>query len=135
MRLLGIVAVLWFLCVLLYLFAAVPYGAAAPVPGTDDVVCGVWTFYAPGVAERARSNHGLTPCAGCTGLGITVDQSLLGRTIEIRHAGQWHGPFHVIDVGSGHHRPGLVGEIDYQTAMAWRIAGPWRTCYRLTEAP
>lgn len=131
MRFLTLVALLSALLVVLYLFVIVPFGDAAPIPGEDDVVCGVWTYYAPGLAEQVRQTRHIRVCHDCVGLAVTVDQSLLGRHIEIRHRGQWSGPFHVIDVGSGNHRPQLVGEIDYQTAMAWRIAGPWRTCYRI----
>ena len=123
-------ALLLTLLVLLIAFAH-PAGAA-PIPGGEDtpMVCGVWTYYAAGVAERAQAIHGVPACADCVGLAVTVDQALLGRRIEIRHAGEWVGPFLVVDVGTGHHRPHLVGEVDYPTAMAWRITRPWWTCYR-----
>ena len=132
-RALTFIAIIWFLLVLLYLaFIGVIPGKAAPIPGGEDtpMTCGVWTYYAPGVAERAQAIHGVPACAECAGLAVTVDQALLGRRIEIRHAGQWHGPFVVVDVGTGRHRPHLVGEVGYQTAMAWRIGRPWWTCYR-----
>ena len=123
-------ALLLTLLVLLIAFAH-PAGAA-PIPGGEDtpMVCGVWTYYAAGVAERAQAIHGVPACADCVGLAVTVDQALLGRRIEIRHAGEWVGPFLVVDVGTGMHRAGLVGEIGYRTAVAWGIPGPWRTCYR-----
>ena len=126
-------ALLLTLLVLLIAFAH-PAGAA-PIPGGEDtpMVCGVWTYYAAGVAERAQAIHGVPACADCVGLAVTVDQALLGRRIEIRHAGEWVGPFLVVDVGTGTHRAGLVGEVGYRTAMAWHITGPWRTCYRITE--
>ena len=122
-------ALLLTLLVLLIAFAH-PAGAA-PIPGGEDtpMVCGVWTYYAAGVAERVQAYRGLT-CPDCVGLAITVDRTQLGRRIDIRHAGQWWGPFLVVDVGTGTHRAGLVGEIGNRTARAWRIAGPWRTCYR-----
>ena len=72
-------------------------------------------------------------CPECAGLAVTVDWKLLGRRITIRHAGEWVGPFLVVDVGTGNHRPHLVGEVGYQTAMAWRIGRPWWTCYKMTE--
>ena len=114
-----------------YLFVIVPVSEAAPIPGgEDDVVCGVWTYYAPALAESVRQTRGLPACAECAGLAVTVDQALLGRRIEIRHAGQWHGPFVVVDVGTGRHRPHLVGEVGFETAVTWRIGRPWWTCYR-----
>lgn len=118
-----------------YLFVIVPVSEAAPIPGgEDDVVCGVWTYYAPALAESVRQTRGLPACADCAGLAVTVDRRLLGARIHIRHAGEWIGPFQVIDVGTGRHRPHLVGEIDYPTAVAWRIIGPWWTCYKEIKA-
>lgn len=135
-RVLTLIAIIWFLLTLLYLAGAGILPAdAAPIPGGEDtpMTCGIWTYYAAGVAERAQAIHGVPACAECAGLAITVDQALLGRRIEIRHAGQWHGPFLVVDVGTGTHRPHLVGEVDYPTAVAWGIGRPWWTCYRLME--
>ena len=129
-RVLTLVILVWALFLALYLFVIVPAGEAAPIWDTDDMVCGVWTYYAAGVAERAQAIHGVPACAECAGLAVTVDQALLGRQIEIRHAGQWHGPFVVVDVGTGRHRPHLVGEVAFETAVAWRIGRPWWTCYR-----
>lgn len=132
-RVLTVIAIAWFLMALLYFFAAGIIPAdAAPIPGGEDtpMTCGIWTYYAAGVAERVQAIHGVPACAECAGLAVTVDQALLGRRIEIRHAGQWHGPFVVVDVGTGRHRPHLVGEVGYQTAVAWRIGRPWWTCYR-----
>lgn len=136
-RVLTLIVLVWVvLAVLLLAGIGVIHVEAAPIPGGEDtpMVCGIWTYYAAGVAERAQAIHGIPACAECAGLAVTVDQSLLGKHIEIRHNGQWVGPFHVIDVGTGRHRPYLVGEIDYQTAVAWRIAGPWWTCYKIAEA-
>lgn len=130
-RLLAIVALFWFLCVVLYLFTGgIIHVEAAPIWGNDDVTCGVWTYYASGLAETVRRNREIPACRDCVGLAVTVDRSQLGRQIDIRHAGQWVGPFLVVDVGTGRHRPGLVGEVDYQTAMTWHITRPWLTCYR-----
>lgn len=83
------------------------------------------------MAERVQAYRGLV-CPDCVGLAITVDRAQLGRRIDIRHAGQWVGPFLVVDVGTGRHRPHLVGEVDYPTAMTWRITRPWWTCYQPT---
>ena len=122
------------LLVLLFIAGTHPAGATHDPGGEDTpMTCGVWTYYAAGVAERAQAIHGVPACAGCAGLAITVDQALLGRRIEIRHAGEWVGPFLVVDVGTGLHRPHLVGEVDYPTAMAWGIGRPWWTCYRTAE--
>ena len=129
-RVLLFVVLAWAIFVALYLFVIVPAGEAAPIWDTDDMVCGVWTYYAAGVAERAQAIHGVPACAECAGLAVTVDQAVLGRRIDIRHGGQWHGPFVVVDVGTGRHRPHLVGEVGFETAVAWRIGRPWWTCYR-----
>ena len=136
-RVLTIVVIIWVLLAILYLAGAgILPAEAGPIPGGEDtpMVCGVWTYYAAGVAERAQAIHGVPACADCVGLAVTVDQALLGRRIDIRHAGQWVGPFLVVDVGTGTHRAGLVGEVGNRTAVAWGIPGPWRTCYRIAEA-
>lgn len=131
-RFLTLLALVWAILAILYLAGAgiVPIAGAAPIGGGDDVVCGVWTYYAPGVAERAQDIHGVPDCAECAGLAVTVDQALLGAQIDIRHGGEWHGPYLVVDVGSGNHRRHLVGEVAYEVAAAWDITGPWWTCYR-----
>lgn len=133
-RVLTLVALIWLVLALLYLAAAgVIHVEAAADPGGEDTVmtCGTWTYYADGVAERARGLHGISPCGDCAGLAATVDQGHLGKRIEVWFHGAWRGIFHVIDVGDGKNRPGLVGEVDYATAMTWRRAGPWWGCYRL----
>lgn len=129
-RLLIVVALLWGVLAALYLLVVVPAGEAAPIWGDDDMTCGLWTYYAPGLAETVQQNREIPACSDCVGLAVTVARSHLAQYVDIRHAGQWVGPFLVVDVGTGNHRPHLVGEIDFQTAMAWRIAGPWWTCYR-----
>ncbi len=92
-RFLTIITLAWVILAILYLFGAGIIPAyAAPIWGTDDVTCGVWTYYAPGVAERAQAAHGIPDCADCVGLAVTVDQTLLGRRIDIRHGGEWVGP-------------------------------------------
>lgn len=134
-RVLTLIAIVWFLLTLLYLAGAGILPAdAAPIPGGEDtpMVCGIWTFYAAGVAERVQAYRGLY-CPDCVGLAITVDQALLGAQIEIRHGGEWHGPYLVVDVGTGRHRPHLVGEVAFEVAAAWRIGRPWWTCYRVME--
>lgn len=131
-RVLTVIAIAWFLMALLYFFAAGIIPAdAAPIPGGEDtpMTCGIWTYYAAGVAERVQAYRGLV-CPDCVGLAVTVDRTQLGQRIDIRHAGEWVGPFLVVDVGTGTHRAGLVGEIGNRTAVAWRIPGPWRTCYK-----
>lgn len=130
-RFLTALAIIWAVVIFLCLFmAGIIHVEATPIWGEDDMTCGVWTFYADGVAKRAQALHGVPDCAVCTGLAVTVDRRLLGGQIEIRHGGEWIGPFLVVDVGTGRHRPYLVGEVDYPTAVAWRISRPWWTCYR-----
>jgi hypothetical protein len=130
-RILTIAAIAWILLVVVYLaLVGVPTAGAAPIWGTDDVICGVWTYYAPGVAERAQDIHGVPDCAECAGLAVTVNQALLGRRIDIRHGREWRGPYLVVDVGSGTHRPHLVGEVAFEVAADWGISAPWWTCYK-----
>ncbi len=58
-RFLTIITLAWVILAILYLFGAGIIPAyAAPIWGTDDVTCGVWTYYAPGVAERAQATAG-----------------------------------------------------------------------------
>lgn len=112
---------------------ATPLAAGAHVPDepAGDMVCGTWTWYAPGVMERARRNHGLGVCEDCAGLAVTVDQQHLGKRIEVWFRG-WQGVFQVADVGQpGRNRKGLVGEVEAETAWAWGRAGPWWGCYRV----
>lgn len=129
------IALIWFVLALLYLATAgAIHVEAAPDPGGEDVlglICGDWTYYADQVAEGTRSLRGLTACGDCVGMAATVNQKHLNRRIEIWFQGAWRGIFHVIDVGNGDNRPGLVGEVDYATAMAWQRAGPWWGCYRV----
>jgi len=65
--------------------------AHVPVEQTDPMVCGTWTWYAPGVMDRSRRNHGIEPCEECAGMAATVDQTLLGQHIEVWYGGSWRG--------------------------------------------
>jgi len=128
---LTLIIILWAIVTLFVLMTigVIPAGAA-PIWGDDDMTCGVWTYYAPGLAETVRQNREIPACSDCIGLAVTVDHAHLGQRIDIRHAGQWMGPFLVVDGGTGRHRPHLVGEVGFETAVAWRIGRPWWTCYR-----
>lgn len=133
-RVLTLVALIWFALALLYLaVVGVIRVEASPDPGGADtpMVCGKWTYYAPDVMRRVRETRGLAPCSECVGMAATVDQRYIGRHIEVWFAGAWRGVFHVVDVGDGHNRAGLVGEVDYATARRWGRAGPWWGCYRV----
>lgn len=105
--------------------------AHVPIEQTDSMTCGTWTWYAPGVMDRSRRNHGIELCADCAGMAATVDQRLLGKRIEVWYGGQWRGVFHVVDVGNGRNRAGLVGEVEAEVAWEWGRAGPWWGCYKL----
>ena len=88
-RALTIVVIIWALLVLLYLAGAGILPAdAAPIPGGEDtpMTCGIWTYYAAGVAERAQAIHGVPACAECAGLAVTVDQALRLEEIAARFA-------------------------------------------------
>lgn len=133
-RVLTLIALAWFVLTVLYLAAvgAIHVDAAAMQGGDDTAMtCGTWTWYAPGVMDRSRRNHGIEPCADCAGMAATVDQALLGKRIEVWYAGRWRGVFQVVDVGQpGRNRAGLVGEVEAETAWEWGRAGPWWGCYR-----
>ena len=133
-RALMLVAIAWFVVAVLYLMGiGVIHVEASVDPGGEDVamVCGKWTYYGDGVMLRVRHTRGLAPCIECVGMAATVNQAHLGQRIEIWFHGSWRGLFHVVDVGNGNNRPGLVGEVDHATAVAWDRAGPWWVCYRL----
>ena len=133
-RVLILAALLWFVLALLYLAGiGVIHVEAAHDPGGENtaMVCGTWTYYATGVMERSRHNHGIAPCEACDGMAATVDQALKGRRIEVWFRGAWRGVYHVVDVGNGRNRAGLVGEVDYATALRWSRAAPWWGCYRI----
>lgn len=109
---------------------------ARVMQGGDDapLTCGTWTYYAPGVMDRVRETRGMKPCEDCAGMAATVDQQHLGARIEVWFAGAWRGVFQVVDVGDGHNRQGLVGEVGYRVAVEqWGRAGPWWGCYRVVS--
>lgn len=122
--LVGIVAVL-----------ATPPLALGHVPDEPpgSMICGTWTYYAPGKMERVRDVvRKLSRCEDCDGIATTVDQSLLDKRITIWYGGQWRGTYHVVDVGKpGINRPDLVGEVTAEVAWEWGRAGPWWGCYRV----
>lgn len=134
-RLLTIIAIIWCVVVILYLAViGVIHVEASTDPGGEEIVmtCGTWTYYNPGIMQRVRSTRGMLPCVNCAGMAATVDQAHLGQRIQIWFHGSWRGVFHVVDVGNGANRPGLVGEVDHHTAVdEWDRAGPWWGCYRL----
>ena len=106
--------------------------AHVPIEQSDPMVCGTWTWYAPGVMERVQKVRGLLRCEDCDGIATTVDQRLLNGRIRIWYAGAWRGTFHVVDVGQpGKNRSGLVGEVPAEVAWEWGRAGPWWGCYRV----
>ena len=121
-----------FLVLVLWLWAMLTSSAHASVPHDvdDAMTCGTWTHYAPGVMDRVRAVRGLDACEDCAGMAATVDRGLLGQRIEVWFRGAWRGVYHVVDVGNGANRTGLVGEVDHATALRWGRAGPWWGCYR-----
>lgn len=133
-RVLTLIAIIWLTLALLYLAAVdVIHVEASVDPGGADtaMTCGTWTYYAPRVMRQVRETRGMPPCSECVGMAATVVQQHIGKRIEIWFHGSWRGVFHVVDVGNGNNRPGLVGEVDHATAVAWDRAGPWWGCYRL----
>lgn len=126
-----------FLALVLWLWAMLTSSAHAAVlqDGPDDAMtCGTWTYYAPDVMQRVRGVRGLDACEDCAGMAATVDQRHIGQRIEVWFDGAWRGVYHVVDVGQpGRNREGLVGEVDFETAMRWQRAGPWWGCYRVVS--
>lgn len=105
------------------------YWEASPLPAEGKVM-----YYNPGVMERVlafrlEAGH-VTECPECVGYAAMLRGKDLDRRIWIERTGHLaEGPFWVIDVAAPQHVPmllerGWVGDVDYETAMRWRMAGP-----------
>lgn len=105
------------------------YWSASPLPLTGKAM-----YYNPGVMERVlafrkKAKH-VTECPDCIGYAAMLRAGDLNRRIWLRRPGMsTEGPFWVIDAADQSHIPMLQGkdwvvDVDYETAMRWRMAGP-----------
>ena len=127
----------------------------APVTSLDDLypnyksqsvlpITGKVMFYNPGIMEIVIENRykagDISGCSDCIGFAALLRAGDLNRKIWIQFSdGLVEGPFHVVDVAAPQHvlmliGKGWVADVDYETAMRWRMAGP-RTATVLSEAP
>jgi hypothetical protein len=105
------------------------YWEETPLP-----VRGLAMYYNPGIMERVLRNRvgwgHLTECEECIGRVALLRDGDIDRKIWLQRPGYpVEGPFWVIDQAARHDVPGLVRrnwtvDVDYQTAMRWRMRGP-----------
>lgn len=106
-----------------------PYHAPSALP-----VHGRAMYYNPGIMERVleyRMQTGrVQPCDECIGFAAMIRYGDLGRKVWIQLADSTvEGPFLVIDAADVKHVYALlernwVIDVDYATAMRWKMAGP-----------
>ncbi len=97
-------------------------------------VQGVAMYYNPGVFQKVLGfrykNQHISTCDECIGYVALLRAGDLDRRVWLQRQDRIaEGPFWVVDVASRRDIPGLlernwVVDIDYQTAMRWRMAGP-----------
>jgi len=107
-------------------------------------VTGKIMFYNPGIMEIVIKNRqkagDISECGDCIGFAALLRAGDLDRKIWIQFADELvEGPFHVVDVAAPQHVLMLLGkewvaDVDYETAMRWRMAGP-RIGMVLSEPP
>jgi hypothetical protein len=105
------------------------YWDETPLP-----VQGLAMYYNPGIMERVLRNRlrwgHVTECEECIGRIALLRDGDVDRKVWLQRPGhEVEGPFWVIDQAARHHVPGLVRrnwtvDVDYQTAMRWRMRGP-----------
>lgn len=91
-------------------------------------------FYNPGVMETVLENRleagTVDHCRECVGYVAMLRVGDLNRRVWIQLPdGTVEGPFHVIDAADQKHvrmllNKGWVIDVDYETAMRWKMAGP-----------
>lgn len=107
-------------------------------------VSGKVMFYNPGIMEIVIENRkkagDITYCRDCIGFAALLRAGDMDRKIWIQFSdGLIEGPFHVVDTAAPQHvlmllERGWVADVDYETAMRWRMAGP-RFATVLSEPP
>jgi hypothetical protein len=97
-------------------------------------VQGVAMYYNPGVFQRVlpfryEHNH-ISECGECIGYVALLRGGDIDRRVWLQRRGQMaEGPFWVVDAAAFQHIPGLLSrnwvvDVDYDTAMRWRMSGP-----------
>jgi hypothetical protein len=105
------------------------YWQESPLP-----IQGLAMYYNPGVMERVLKNRRgwghVTECKECIGRVALLRDGDVDRRVWLQRPGYpVEGPFWVIDQAAQRDVPGLVRrnwavDVDYQTAMRWRMRGP-----------
>lgn len=95
---------------------------------------GLAMYYNPGVFQqvldfRYTHNH-ISKCDDCIGYAALLRGGDIDRQVWLQREGQMlEGPFWVVDAAALKHVPGLLSrnwvvDVDHDTAMRWRMAGP-----------
>lgn len=97
-------------------------------------VQGVAMYYNPGVFQRVLDfrykNDHISGCAECIGYVALLRAGDIDRQVWLQRNGKGlEGPFWVVDVAAGKDIPRLLSQnwvvdVDHNTAMRWRMAGP-----------
>lgn len=108
-------------------------------------VQGVAMYYNPGVFQQVldfRYEHDhITACDECIGYVALLRAGDIDRRVWLQRQGRIaEGPFWVVDVAAQRDIPGLlerewVVDIDHNTAMRWRMAGPIPITVYAAESP
>lgn len=95
---------------------------------------GLAMYYNPGVFEQVLdyryTQHHLSACDDCIGYVALLRGGDIDRQVWLQREGQMlEGPFWVVDAAAFKHVPGLLSrnwvvDVDHDTAMRWRMAGP-----------
>lgn len=97
-------------------------------------VQGLAMYYNPGVFRRVlnfRHEHDhVSQCEECIGYVALLRGGDIDRRVWLQREGEiLEGPFWVVDAAAFQHIPGLLSrnwvvDVDHDTAMRWRMAGP-----------
>jgi len=95
---------------------------------------GIAMYYNPGVFQQVMDfrfkNHHISECDQCIGHVALLRGGDLDRRVWLQRQGQrMEGPFWVVDAAAFKHIPTLLSrdwvvDVDHDTAMRWRMAGP-----------
>lgn len=105
------------------------YFQQTPLP-----VRGLAMYYNPGIMQRVLKKQigwgDVTECDECIGMVALLREGDMDRRVWLQRPGYPpEGPFWVVDQAAPRDVPGLVRrnwvvDVDYETAMRWRMRGP-----------